>query len=161
MRKTLLERATLRSVVRCASAGLDAVEGAKAERGAMTVAEKQDLNLSRHRARRLTSHAVLQADLILTMTSHQKDRVIERYPDCTNYVYTLREYVTRSVPIDRNRRQNPIIREIMAMDREPRRDLDILDPMGQSLEAYQECAEQIATAVAALAQLLEASRERL
>jgi protein-tyrosine phosphatase len=157
MRKTLMERPSLRERVRCKSAGLDAVEGAKAERGAATVAQQYDIDLSRHRARLLNARFVQDADLVLTMTTHQKDRAIERYPDCANYVYTLREFIQRFTPVESNRRQNPIVREIMAMNHEPPHDLDILDPMGQSIEAYQECARQIKAAIIALAELLEES----
>lgn len=157
MRKTLMERPARRQRVRCRSAGLDAVEGARAERGATIVAQQHDLDLTRHRARRLNARLVQDADLVLTMTTHQKNRAIERYPDCANYVYTLREFVQRFAPVENNRRQNPIVREILPMDREPSRDLDILDPMGQSLEAYQECARQIQAAIIALAESLKES----
>lgn len=157
MRKTLRERPSLRERVRCQSAGLDAVEGAQAERGAVIVAQQYDLDLSRHRARLLNARFVQDADLVLTMTTHQKHRLIEQYSDRAHSVYTLREFIQRFTPVESNRRQNPLVREIMAMDRQPPPDDDILDPMGQSIEAYQECARQIQAAIVALAELLEES----
>lgn len=50
------------------SAGVAAVEGIQASRGAMRAAERAELDLSQHRARQLTAERLEAADVVLAMT---------------------------------------------------------------------------------------------
>lgn len=75
MRRTLEERGV--SEITVSSAGTGAFEGAPASEGAYLVALEHGLDLSAHRARRLTARVIQDADLILTMSAHHRDRVID------------------------------------------------------------------------------------
>lgn len=61
--------------VRVSSAGTSAWEGAAASDGALLVAMEHGLDLGGHRARVLSREVVEQADLILVMSPHHRDRV--------------------------------------------------------------------------------------
>jgi protein-tyrosine phosphatase len=65
------------SEIKVSSAGTGAFDGAPASEGAYLVALEHSLDLSAHRARRLSTALVQQADLILTMSAHHRDRVID------------------------------------------------------------------------------------
>ena len=75
MRRALEERGV--SEITVASAGTGAFDGAPASEGAYLVALEHGLDLSAHRARRLSDRLVQNADLILTMSAHHRDRVID------------------------------------------------------------------------------------
>lgn len=75
MRRALEERGV--SEITVSSAGTGAFEGAPASEGAYLVALEHGLDLSAHRARRVTADVVQDADLILTMSAHHRDRVID------------------------------------------------------------------------------------
>lgn len=75
MRHALEERGVEEVVV--SSAGTGAFDGAPASEGAYLVALERGLDLSNHRARRLTPELVSQADLVLTMSAQHRDRVAD------------------------------------------------------------------------------------
>ena len=75
MRQALEARGV--SEITVASAGTGAFEGAPASEGAYLVALEHGLDLSAHRAQRLNGRLVRDADLILTMSAHHRDRVID------------------------------------------------------------------------------------
>ncbi|MDH5235764.1 MAG: RpiB/LacA/LacB family sugar-phosphate isomerase, partial [Gemmatimonadota bacterium] len=56
------------------SSGTSAWEGAPASDGALLVALEQGLDLNGHRARVLSKEIVAEADLILVMSTHHRDR---------------------------------------------------------------------------------------
>ena len=58
-----------------ASAGTSAWDGATASDGALLVALEHELDLASHRARQLTPDLVRDADVILVMGPHHRDRV--------------------------------------------------------------------------------------
>ena len=59
------------------SAGTGAVEGAPASEGAYLVALEHGLDMSGHRARRLSDKLIAESDLVLTMSPQHRDRVID------------------------------------------------------------------------------------
>jgi protein-tyrosine-phosphatase len=75
MRHALSERGIAEVAV--GSAGTGAFDGAPASEGAYLVALERQLDLSGHRARRLTPELVAGADLILTMSPQHRDRVMD------------------------------------------------------------------------------------
>ena len=56
------------------SAGTNAVEGSAASDGALLVAMERGLDLSGHRSRPLSRSIVAEADLVLVMGAHHRDR---------------------------------------------------------------------------------------
>jgi protein-tyrosine-phosphatase len=75
MRHALGERGV--DEIQVSSAGTGAVDGAPASEGAYLVALEHGLDLSAHRAHRLSPALIESADLILTMSAHHRDRVID------------------------------------------------------------------------------------
>ena len=75
MQRLLEERGITEITV--SSAGTGAFDGAPASEGAYLVALEHGLDLSAHRARRLSPSVIAESDLILTMSAHHRDRVID------------------------------------------------------------------------------------
>lgn len=96
------------------SAGVAASEGAMASSQAVDVMEERGLDLSNHQSRPLSDAIIDRADLILTMTRGHRAAILAAWPDRSDQVRTLR-----------------------------RDGGDIADPVGSSVEIYQQCADQI------------------
>ncbi|MGV3482980.1 MAG: protein tyrosine phosphatase, partial [Planctomycetaceae bacterium] len=96
------------------SAGLAAGEGAMATPQAVDVMEARGLDLSGHASRSLSDAIIQRADIILTMTRSHRAAILAAWPDRADQVRTLR-----------------------------RDGGDIADPVGSSVEVYQDCAEQL------------------
>ncbi|MFQ5536363.1 MAG: low molecular weight protein arginine phosphatase [Gemmatimonadota bacterium] len=58
------------------SAGTGAFPGSRTSVGALRAARRHGLDLTGHRSRPLTAEAVADADLILTMAPHHRDRAV-------------------------------------------------------------------------------------
>ncbi len=78
--------------IRFVSAGVAAAEGAPASLNARRALTEKGLNLDRHRARLLTADMVEQADLVLTMSSAHKQRILNMVPEAGSKVFTLKEF---------------------------------------------------------------------
>lgn len=74
-----------------ASAGTSAAEGQPAADHAVTVLSERGIDLSGHKARRLTGAMIREVDLVLGMTRRHKAEALDLAPDATN-VFTLGEY---------------------------------------------------------------------
>ena len=75
MRRMLEERGV--GEIEVTSAGTGAYDGAPASEGAYLVGLENGLDLSTHRARRLTREMIAQSDLILTMSPQHRDRALD------------------------------------------------------------------------------------
>lgn len=84
------------------------------------VLKKHDLELSNHVAKGLKTSDIDEDTLILTMTSSQKKKVIDTYPNA-KHVYTIKEYAGENG--------------------------DVVDPYGGSLIEYDECYAELARLV--------------
>jgi len=116
-----------------ASAGIAAQPGEPASINAIKVMKDiWNIDLSGHRASRLTKEIVENAFLILTMSQSHKNLISSIFKDCSDKIFTLKEHVK--------------IPEL--------RGLDIHDPFGLSLAEYESCAKEINLAVQALVKLL-------
>ncbi len=107
--------------VSVSSAGIYAYENDPASSLARDVMrEEYEIDLSRHRARLLMDEDIRQAYLVLTMTGHHREMVLDIYPEGADKVYTLKAFAEMD-------------------DGEP----DIADPFGGDYKAYQDCAAEI------------------
>jgi protein-tyrosine phosphatase len=97
------------------SAGIAAAPGCPPASEATQVMRERGLDLARHEAQPLTDQIVRHADLILTMTQSHLQSIVERWPHSADRVAML-------LPEKR----------------------DVADPIGQTVKAYRDCAEQIA-----------------
>jgi len=80
------------------SAGLDALEGHPADPLAVEVAAEHGLDLSAHRAQRLSPWMCQTADLILVMEQAQHLALVRRQPQALGKVYRLGELDDFDIP---------------------------------------------------------------
>lgn len=131
MRHALEERGV--SEITVTSAGTGAFEGAPASEGAYLVALEHGLDLSAHRARRLTQELVHESDLILTMSAHHRDRVMDE--GGVGKVFLLGTYAGRKGE-----------------------DAAVNDPYGASLDEYRITYDELDRLIQAAVGRLEAER---
>jgi len=126
MAEALMKRLAAQSSesIEVRSAGIAAVEGEPASGHARTVMKELGLNLDDHRASGITREAVEWADLILTMTTGQRDAVVRRFPDAAPKTHVLKEYASTDVGGS-----------------------DIQDPFLQPVEVYRKVAGEISEAL--------------
>jgi len=101
-----------------ASAGTFAVGGGPASRHAVEALRERGLDLAGHQSRELRPEMIHRADRILTMTREHREEVARLVPSAAAKTSCL----------------------------DPQG--DILDPMGDSVEGYRECADRIRRAIA-------------
>lgn len=106
-----------------ASAGIYAPEGEQASSGAIEALKEVGLDLSNHRARRLTVQMIEDADYVFTMTRNHKDNILYFLPEVKEKVFTLKEFIGDT--------ENP----------------DILDPFGQTTEVYRQTYRELLSAI--------------
>jgi len=97
-----------------ASAGISAWGGGKASTHAVEAMRERGGDLSGHESQPLTENLVRQADVIWTMTASHRAAILARFPEAGGRVAML------------------------SADR-----VDVIDPIGGSLETYRKCARQI------------------
>jgi len=105
------------------SAGTSAYTGDRATDYAIEVMKKYDTDLVNHRSTYIEEADVNQVDLIICMTEVHKRRVLNKYPNLENKVYTLKEYIGENGYSD------------------------IDDPWGYGIDVYSSCAKEIVNCV--------------
>jgi protein-tyrosine phosphatase len=115
-----------------ASAGLFAASGAEISRSAQQMARLWGVDLSDHRARRLTLRLARQAYLICAMTPQQQRHIRDNLKIEPRRVHLLTDF-----SLDENA-------------------APILDPVGGSYEAYETCGARIRESVEGLCRALSA-----
>ncbi len=136
------------SDVEVMSAGTWADAGSPATDDAVAVTAASGGDLSRHRSRSLTPDLLEAADVVIAMTSVHLGEIRQMSPDALNKVRLAKELVEL-------RPTAPGLGGMLAARRpEPRRSLDVDDPIGLPITAYQRCARELAAAVAVLADAL-------
>lgn len=118
--KDLMAKQDLLNQFKISSAGLAAQTGSKASHFAIQVMEEEGLNLNSHQATQLTTEAIDEADLILTMTNGHKKIILQIVPNARGKVFTLKEFIGNSLE-----------------------DWEVLDPYGQSLDTYRQCGAEL------------------
>jgi protein-tyrosine-phosphatase len=102
------------------SSGIYAENGDTSTEEAIEVMEEYGVNLKQHRATITSNSNIKEMDLILCMTASHKNALTQMYPNLSNKIYTLKEYVG----ID---------------------EIDIKDPWGYGIVTYRYCAAEIDT----------------
>jgi len=124
------------------SAGLAAFEGDTASSFAVQVlSDEWGIDISSHRARKISREDITGSDLILTMTQGHRKALAEAYPEAADKIFTLKEYV---MDLGKNAGSGRFADS-----------LDILDPYGMPLNVYRECAREIKNAVDILIEKLK------
>ena len=78
-----------RTGLTASSAGMFAHEGLPASENAVLAVRELGGDLSAHRARQLTPEIVADADYLVCMTAAHYDRLLERFPQAADKIYTL------------------------------------------------------------------------
>lgn len=78
-------------IIRITSAGIQAHAGQPVDQQAAAVMQAHDIDISRHRARRLNRAMLATHDLVLVMDQGLKREVLSRYPQLRGRVHTLAE----------------------------------------------------------------------
>lgn len=100
------------------TAGLYAMKDEPASKNALTVMREMTIDLSSHRARRLTPDLVDDSDMIITMTRAHKAHLLKEYPNHSDKIMTL--YEAGGQPA-----------------------ADVQDPFGSGIEVYRQCRDEI------------------
>ena len=108
--------------IEVSSAGAAALDGLPASSSAIEVAGKNSVGLSKHRSKLLNRTLVREADLIVTMSSMQRETVGVIEPSALEYTYMLTDLCGEEAT-------------------------DIPDPIGQTPEVYEETFKLIETCV--------------
>lgn len=114
--------------IRISSAGVSAVEGLPASRGAIEILKSRGIDLSDHGSRLVTVPMIERSDLILTMSRDQRERIKEVSPASASKVFILKEF---------NLLQSGISAETQHYD------VDIADPGGGSAEVFEACVDEL------------------
>ena len=119
-----IEKDGRQAEVQAESAGLTAMEGDGTAENAVLAAKAQGMELSRHRARRLTASMVQQAALVLTMTAKHKAAILSAMPEASGKVFVFTEYADFSG--------------------------DITDPFGGDFARYTQCLQDMQRCMAGI-----------
>ncbi|MDI6785881.1 MAG: low molecular weight protein arginine phosphatase [bacterium] len=100
------------------SAGIAALIGVGLLENTKKVLERNNIPIKSHSPTQIEENLIDKSDLILTMARFHKERLCFDYPNSSNRIYLLGEYVENKIA-------------------------DIMDPYGCSIEIYEECFWEI------------------
>ena len=113
------------------SASTGIYDGAPASRKTIEVMRRRGIDLAGFRAKHITPELIDWADLVLAMDRRNKKAIINMIPDAVAKTFTLKEYAGND--------DNP----------------DIEDPVGQPIDQYEKCANEIEDALIKLNEKLK------
>ncbi|MCG9967913.1 low molecular weight protein arginine phosphatase [Pelotomaculum terephthalicicum JT] len=132
-RKILAERPAGSGKMTVSSAGVEAWQDAPASPEALETLAGMGIDLTEHRATRLTAEIAGRAGLILTMTLAQRNYILSVFPQAAGKVFTLSEFTGA--------------------------DGDVPDPVGQPVAVYRRCAERLESLISRALDRLAANPE--
>jgi protein-tyrosine phosphatase len=104
--------------VQATSAGLSIVPFSLASKHtAKLLKDNYDIDISNRQAIQLTEEMLMEADLVLTMTSHMRNVIVMNFPQFNEKVHSLREFVGNEG--------------------------DVVDPFGGNIDVYSQTFEMI------------------
>jgi protein-tyrosine phosphatase len=141
--------------IEVSSVGTWAYEGHPAMAEAVETMRSMQIDLSEHRSHAVIDHEIEAADLVVVMTSVHVRELKKMAPGVTRKVVMLKELTEiemADVP-DAGREQR--LAALLAGKRpEPRRSLDVDDPIGMPLSVYERTVGELIEGVDFLADLL-------
>lgn len=132
-RKIIAKHPAGSEIMTVSSAGVAAWQNAPASSEAVEALAGKGIDLTEHRATRLTSEIAGRAGLILTMTRTQCDYILSVFPQTAGKVFTLNEFAGA--------------------------DGDVPDPVGQPVAVYRRCAERLESLISRVLDRLSAKPE--
>jgi protein-tyrosine-phosphatase len=158
LRAALAERGT--EGIEISSAGTWAGDGHSATVEAIDALAARGIDLSPHRSTALERRHLLEADIVVAMTSVHRDEIAkmagaggeEKVGDKLVLMKELAEIAFESA--DSNDRAARLRALLSGTRPEARRSLDLDDPIGLPLTAYKRCVGEIEGGIAVLAEVL-------
>jgi tRNA threonylcarbamoyl adenosine modification protein (Sua5/YciO/YrdC/YwlC family) len=120
-----------RTDIQVSSAGVMAVAGMGASLETREVLAREGMDVGGHRSQRVTQELINQSDIILVMENVHEDKILQLAPETKNRLFLLKEFARIN---DSN--------------------LNITDPVGSSLEFYQDIFLTIKDAVERISKIL-------
>ena len=103
-----------RPALRTRSAGLGALVGMPADEAAVRLMQARGIDIAPHRAQQISRPLCLEAELVLVMDLHQRERLQQLYPETAGRVYRLCEASRKDVP-DPYRQPEQSFRQSLAL----------------------------------------------
>ena len=128
--KKVLERQQ-RTDVQVSSAGIMMLPGLGASEETQEVLKEEGIDVRAHRSQRVTRELINKSDIILVMEKLHEDKVLQIAPEAKNRLFLLKEFAKINDS-----------------------DLNIFDPMGGSLEFYQDTFAIIKDAVERISKII-------
>ncbi len=100
------------------SLGMSTLDDLDASENSILAMAEYDVDIKKHKSRRITLELIEDADLILTMGRSHKEVILAQLPHFKEKVFTLKEFLKE-------------------------KDFDIADPYGGNLEMYKNTAKEI------------------
>lgn len=155
MLRSALARRNCPVEVDIASAGTWANEGNPATTAAVDAMRARGIDAIAHSSRPVDRRELEQTDLIVVMTSVHVREVLDVAPGVKHKLVMLKELAEMEPDLsDVDSPAEGLRRLLTAARPEPRRSLDVDDPMGLPLMAYERCANDLERGINALADLL-------
>lgn len=151
MLRAELERRGCESV-EVASAGTWAGHGHPATPEALQVLEARDIDFTGHRSRPVDPDELAEADLVVAMTSVHVKELRQMSEAVGTKLVMMKEIVEMEVGEPMG--ASGLDTFLAGRRPEPRRALDLDDPMGLPVFAYERAADEIAAGIARLAEIL-------
>ena len=143
--------------VQVASCGVNGLEGSPAMPEGIEAMIENGVDISGHRARRLTAPMIREADLSLTMATEHRDTIIAQMEGAAGRTFTLKEFarlldhLPPGTPAPAGAPDGRHLVAVVAAAAElraggavpPSRDEDVADPLGLGVEAYRATAWEI------------------
>ena len=140
-----------------ASVGTWADFGSPATSGAIDAMAARGIELRTHRSRPARPAEIEAADLVVVMTSVHVSEVLEAVPAVKDKLVMLKELpeMAAEVSAEGDASADERLASLLRAPRpEPRRALDVDDPIGLPVTAYKRCADDLARGVDALVDAL-------
>jgi protein-tyrosine phosphatase len=80
------------------SAGLNALSGMPAEPAAVHLMQARGIDITAHRAIQITGELCVHSDLVLVMSTEQRERLEEKYSFARGRTFRLGEFSKRDIP---------------------------------------------------------------
>jgi len=119
------------------SAGISAFSGKPPTREAIQVMLEYGIDLSPHRTQPVNEDLMRKADIIFTMTRDHQTYLQKEFPWAKNKIYLIKEYNLKRT---KNERSN--------------NNLEIADPIGQSIDFYRKVAEELKINLEGIARII-------
>jgi tRNA threonylcarbamoyl adenosine modification protein (Sua5/YciO/YrdC/YwlC family) len=139
-----------RTDIQVSSAGVMAMLGVGASEGTREVLAKEGIDVVAHRCQRVTQELVDRSDIILVMEDVHEDKILQLAPEVKNRLFLLKEFArpVRNHGMINNSEKNSNGAKINDSN------LNITDPVGSSVEFYQDIFSTIKDAVERISKIL-------